>query len=73
MFRKKYVGHHGYTTFVQGVWVIDGDEYFVRVTATGRTDDEFVVGEVYSLEEVAGITNGDVYAYADLAETYAAA
>ena len=73
MFRKTYVGHHGYTTFVRGVWVIEGDEYSVRVTATGRSDDEFVVGDVYSLDEVAGITNGDVFAYADQAASYAAA
>jgi hypothetical protein len=73
MFRKSYVGWHGFNTFVQGTWVIDGDEYSVRVTRIGRPDDEFTPGEVYSLEEIVGITEGDVFAYAAAAERYAVA
>lgn len=73
MYRKKYVGSHGFNTWVRGVWVLDGEERYVRVTATGRTDDEFVVGTVYSLAEIANMTEGDSFAYAERAEVCAVA
>lgn len=73
MFRKCYIGHHGYNTYVRGVWRIVDEEYFVRITAVGREDDEFVVGETYSLDEINGITEGDVFAYQGRAELHAAA
>ena len=73
MFKKNYVGHHGYSTFVRGVWRIVDEEYRVKITAVGRPDDEFVVGQILSLEEIQGITNGDPYSYASLAAQYAVA
>jgi len=73
MFKKKYVGHHGYSTYVRGVWRIIDGEYHVLVTAVGRSDDEIVPGNIYSLEELAEITEGDVYAFQEKAEAWAAA
>jgi len=67
MFRKKYVGWHGHTTWVRGVWRLIDGEYHVLVTATGRADDEIAVGQLLSLEELAEVTEGDVYAYAEQA------
>lgn len=65
MFRKKYVGYHGFTTFVQGVWCFDDDgERQVRVTSVGHDDDEIGVGQVLSLDEIDQL-DGDGYAQAD--------
>jgi hypothetical protein len=74
MYRKNYIGHHGFNTYVRGVWTTDenGDRA-VRITATGREDDEIAVGQVLSLEELNAVTEGDVYAYAGRAAEYAVA
>lgn len=74
MYRKNYIGYHGFNTFVRGVWCDDenGDRA-VRVTSTGRDDDEVSVGQVLTLEELNGVTEGDNYAYAGRAAAYAVA
>lgn len=72
MFFKKYVGHHGQSTFVRGVWTEnDEGDRAVRVTRVGHEDDEIRVGDVLTLDEVNGITEGDVFAYAGGLERYA--
>ena len=81
MFFKKYVGHHGRSTFVRGVWTENAiqalcrdllaGERAVRVTRVGHEDDEIGVGDVLTLDEVNGITEGDVFAYAGGLERYA--
>ncbi len=74
MFEKYYVGHHGFNTFVRGVWCLnEDDETAVRVTRTGHDKDEIAVGQVLTLDEIASITEGDVYSYADRAGRYAVA
>lgn len=66
MFRKEYVGYHGFSTFVRGVLIEnDFDETAVRVTAVGREDDEISVGDVLTLDEIEDITEGDLYAYGE--------
>jgi hypothetical protein len=66
MFRKNYVGYHGNSTFVRGVWTVNDDgDRSVRVTAVGSIDDEISVGDVLSLEEIAIITEVDVFASAN--------
>lgn len=64
MFRKEYVGYHGFSTFVRGV-LIENDlgETAVRVTSVGREDDEIVAGDILTPEEIDGITEGDLYGY----------
>ena len=74
MFKSNYVGFHGFHTFARGVWFINDDgEQCVRVTTTGRPDDEIAVGEEYTLDEINAITDGDVYAYAEKCSRYAVA
>lgn len=74
MYRKSYVGYHGFNTFVRGVWTRDenGDRA-VRITRTGREDDEVSPGQVLTLEELNAVTEGDNYAYAGRAAEYAVA
>jgi len=74
-FTKIYVGWHGYRTFVTGRWIRQNGEQVVRITAVGRANDEFAVGQVLTLNEIHGITGTDeervdLYSYKEQAEQH---
>ncbi len=71
MFKKSYIGHHGLKTFVRGVWCENEEgELSVRVTRIGNEDDEIRVGDVLTLDEINGITEGDVFGYCEAVSKY---
>lgn len=53
MITKKYIGWHGFATFLKGVLFTDEDgNVVVRITRTGRPDDSFQVGDEVLIEEI---------------------
>jgi hypothetical protein len=53
MVTKKYIGWHGFATFLRGVPFADEDgNMVVRITTTGRPDDPFQGGDEVLLEEI---------------------